>query len=99
MCQSGSMNHNAAEERAVAEQQMVLLMEAMLEKEIIRFRAYAWCFGMVDMFVTSDLFAEKEFVLSVYEDDWNGGPSKCVAEELAKTGAEGKIEFVPLTRE
>ena len=75
MCQSGSMNHNAAEERAVAEQQMVLLMEAMLEKEIIRFRAYAWCFGR------------------------NGGPSKCVAEELAKTVAEGKIEFVPLTRE
>lgn len=99
MSQFDSMTHSVMEEDAVAEDQMILLMEAMLEKEIIRFRAYAWCFGMVDMFVMSGLFAEEEYVLSVYEDDWNGGPSKCVAKELVKTVAEGKIRFVPLTRE
>lgn len=99
MSQFDSMTHRVTEEDAVAKEQMILLMEAVLEKEIIQFRAYAWCFDMVDMFITSDLFAEKEFVLSVREDGWNGGPSICVAKELVKTVAEGKIKFVPLTRE
>lgn len=99
MSQPNSIICRVMENDTVAKGQMIRLMEAMLEKEVIRFQAYAWCFRMVDMFVMSDLFDEKEFVLSVYEDDWNGGPAKCVAEELAKTVAEGKIKFVPLTRE
>ncbi len=76
--------------------QTALLIGAMLEKGVIRFRAFAWSFGLVDMTVTSELFADREGILSVPRGDWDNGPAESVAKELAKTVFAGEMMFVPL---
>lgn len=70
----------------------------MLEKEAIQFTPFSWCFGTVDVTVSSEVFTEKEMVLSVNEDDWNGGPTKCVAKELAQAITAGRLRFIPCTK-
>lgn len=71
----------------------------MMEKGIIRFIPFAWCFGVVDMMVESDAFTDKEMVLTVREDDWNNGPAECVAQELAQAMITGKVRFIPVKSE
>ena len=72
---------------------------AMLEKGVIQFRAFAWSFGLVDMAVTSELFADRECILSVRRDDWDEGPKESVAKELARSVFAGKMTFVPLVEQ
>lgn len=59
----------------------------------IMFTAYSWAFGMVDIKVHSNCFKEKEFILSVKEDDWEGGPSEAVRCGLLNRWRQGKLEF------
>lgn len=70
---------------------------AMLETGIIQFKPFSWCFRVVDMIVTSEVFTDKEGVLTVDEDDWNGGPANCVAKELTKAITSGNLKFIPCT--
>ena len=79
--------------------QAALMNGAMLEKGVIQFRAFAWSFGLVDMAVTSELFADRECILSVRRDDWDEGPKESVAKELARSVFAGKMTFVPLVEQ
>ena len=69
---------------------------AMIQTGAIKFQAFSWCFGIVDFYVTSGVFTDKEFQTSVLEDDWNGGPKHAVAIELADLVEKGLIEFAPI---
>lgn len=51
------------------------------------------------MRVESEMFADEETVLTVQEDDWNGGPAECVAQELAQAMITGKVRFIPVKSE
>lgn len=79
-----------------AEECLTHAVRAMMEKGIIRFFPFSWCFGLVDMRVESEVFTGKEAVLTVREDDWNGGSAECVAQELAQAVITGKIHFIPV---
>ena len=68
----------------------------MLETGTIQFKPFSWCFRVVDMIVTSEVFTDKEGVLTVDEDDWNGG-ANCVAKELTKAITSGNLKFIPCT--
>lgn len=70
---------------------------AMLETGIIQFKPFSWCFGLVDITVSSEVFTEKEGVLTVNEDDWNSGPTKCVAKELTQAITSNRLKFIPCT--
>lgn len=59
----------------------------------ITFTAYSWAFGMVDIRICSDCFKEKEFILSVKEDDWEDGPSESVRCGLINRWMQGKLKF------
>ena len=76
--------------------QTALMIGAMLEKGVIRFQAFAWSFGLVDMTVTSELFTDRECIMSVRRDDWDEGPAESVAKELARVVFSGDLAFVPL---
>ena len=66
---------------------------AMLMTGAIEFEAFSWCFGFVDMKVRTKIFTDEEFVMSVKEDDWNGGPAASVADQLTKLVMDGEIAF------
>lgn len=83
-----------AEERT-AVIQLEQAVGAMLEKQVIRFTAFSWCFGMVDMTVESEVFTDLKGILSVAENDWNGGPKQCVAKALARAILAGEFKFIP----
>lgn len=68
-------------------------VEKLIDDGVIQFSAYSWCFNMVDMIVKSDVFIDHEFILTVKEDDWNAGPSKAVASEIADAILDGSIQF------
>lgn len=68
---------------------------AMLENGIIKYDAYSWCYGMVDMTITSEIFKGHSFIISVLEDKWDNGPSKAVSEELSRLAISGDLEFIP----
>ena len=53
----------------------------------------------MDMAVTSELFADRECILSVRRDDWDEGPKESVAKELARSVFAGKMTFVPLVEQ
>ncbi|MCI8389074.1 MAG: hypothetical protein HFE63_11510 [Clostridiales bacterium] len=60
----------------------------------ISFTVYSWAFGMVDIRVHSDCFKEeKEFILSVKEDDWEDGPSEAVRSGLVNRWLQGKLKL------
>ena len=66
---------------------------AMLMTGAIKFEAFSWCFGFVDMKVRTKIFTDEEFVMSVKEDDWNGGPAASVADQLTELVMDGEIAF------
>lgn len=51
----------------------------------------------LDVMVSSVVFTEKEVTLSVNADDWNGGPTKCIAEELAQAITADRLKLIPCT--
>lgn len=59
----------------------------------ITFTAYSWAFGAVDIRIRSDCFKEKEFILSVKEDDWEDGPSEAVRCGLLNRWMQGELKF------
>ena len=65
---------------------------AMIMADAIKFQAYSWCFG----YVCTKVFTDEEFVMSVKEDDWNGGPAASVAAYLTEMVMEGEITFRPV---
>lgn len=79
----------------MASEVLKLAIEAMLERGIIYFNAFSWCFDMVDITIKSDVFEEESFVLSVLKQDWNDGPGEAVATELTKLLINGDIRFIP----
>lgn len=81
------MNENTMLQQAIG---------AMLMTEAIKFEPNSWCFGYVDMVIKSDIFTEPEFVMSVKEDDWNGGPAASVAAYLTEMVMDGEIAFRPV---
>lgn len=81
------MNENTMLQQAIG---------AMLMTGTIEFEAFSWCFGFVDMVIKSDIFTEPEFVMSVKEDDWNGGPAASVADQLTELVMDGEIAFRPV---
>ena len=87
----------APEGQPAADEHLEQAVGAMLETGIIQFKPFSWCFGVVDMTVSSDVFTDKEGVLTVNEDDWNGGPAKCVAKELTQAITSGGLKFIPCT--
>lgn len=89
---------NTPEAVAAADTLLEQAIRAMLEKGGIRFNPFSWCFGKVDVAVSSEVFTEKEVVLSVNEDNWNGGPTKCVAKELVQAIKTGGLRFIPCTK-
>lgn len=88
-------SQNTPETETTADGLLEQAVRAMLEKGGIQFKPFSWCFGKVDVTVSSEVFTEKEVVLSVDEDDWNGGPTKCVAKELAQAITAGRLRFIP----
>ena len=70
---------------------------AMLETGIIQFTPSSWCSETVSVTVSSVVFTEKEMTLSVNADDWNGGPTKCIAKELAQAITANRLKFIPCT--
>ncbi|MCI9332003.1 MAG: hypothetical protein HFG05_07495 [Oscillibacter sp.] len=82
-----------------AEECLIHAVRVMMEKGIIRFFPFSWCFGLVDMRVESEMFADEETVLTVREDDWNGGPAECVVQELAQAMITSKVRFIPVKSE
>lgn len=87
-------NSLPAEERT-AVMQLEQAVGAMLEKQVIRFTPFSWRFGMVDMTVESEVFTDQKGILSVAENDWNGGPKQCVAKALARAVLAGEFKFIP----
>lgn len=69
---------------------------AMLMTGAIEFEAFSWCFGYVDMKICTKVFTDEEFVMSVKEDDWNGGPAASVADQLTELVMDGEIAFRPV---
>ena len=67
------------------------VIEVMIEKGIICFDAFSWCYNIVDMTVKSDIFEDDSFVMSVPEDDWNCGPAEAVAAELTELLINGTL--------
>ena len=59
----------------------------------ITFTAYSWAFGAVDIRIRSDCFKEKEFILSVKEDDWEDGPSEAIRCGLLNRWMQGELKF------
>lgn len=87
----------ASEEQPASDKYLEKAVGAMLETGTIQFKPFSWCFRVVDMIVTSEVFTDKEGVLTVDEDDWNGGPANCVAKELTKAITSGNLKFIPCT--
>lgn len=87
----------ASEGQPVADEHLEQAVGAMLEVGIIQFKPFSWCSGLVDMTVSSEVFTDKEGLLTVKEDDWNGGPAKCVAKELSRAITSGSLKFIPCT--
>lgn len=87
----------ASEGQPTSDELLEQAVGAMLERGIIQFKPFSWCFGLVDMIVSSEVFIDKEVVLTVIEDDWNGGPAKCVAKELVQAITSGSLKFIPCT--
>lgn len=81
------MNENTMLQQAIG---------AMLMTGTIEFEAFSWCFGFVDMKVRTKIFTDEEFVMSVKEDDWNGGPAASVAAYLTEMVMDGEIAFRPV---
>lgn len=81
------MNENVMLQQAIG---------AMLMADAIKFEPNSWCFGFVDMVIKSDVFTEPEFVMSVKEDDWNGGPAASVAACLTELVIQGELTFRPV---
>lgn len=69
---------------------------AMIMADAIKFEAFSWCFGFVDMKVRTKVFTDEEFVMSVKEDDWNDGPAASVADQLTELVMDGEITFRPV---
>lgn len=72
---------------------------AMIQSEAIKFKTFSNCQGLIDVEITSDVFTDKKFMISVYEDDWNSCPARTIASELADLISDGDIEFIPLAEE
>lgn len=81
------MNENTMLQQAIG---------AMLMTEAIKFEPNSWCFGYVDMKICTKIFTDEEFVMSVKEDDWNGGPAASVADQLTELVMDGEIAFRPV---
>ena len=81
------MNENSMLQQAIC---------AMLMTEAIKFEPNSWCFGYVDMKICTKVFTDEEFVMSVKEDDWNGGPAASVAAYLTEMVMDGEIAFRPV---
>lgn len=81
------MNENTMLQQAIG---------AMIMADAIKFEAYSWCFGYVDMKICTKVFTDEEFVMSVKEDDWNGGPAASVAAYLTELVMDGEIAFRPV---
>ena len=81
------MNENTMLQQAIG---------AMLMTGAIEFEAYSWCFGYVDMKICTKVFTDEKFVMSVKEDDWNGGPAASVAAYLTEMVMDGEIAFRPV---
>lgn len=87
----------ASEGHPTSDEHLEQAVGAMLETGIIQFKPFAWSFGLVDMTVSSEVFTDKEFLLTANQDDWNGGPAKCVAKELMQAITSGNLKFIPCT--
>lgn len=64
-----------------------------IKTNIIHFKPFSWCFGLVDIIITSKMFSDGNFVMSVCEDNWEGGPEECVAENLTSMVINGDIHL------
>lgn len=65
-------------------------LKALLDSGAIAFDPFSWAFGYVDMEISSQVFTDHSFRLSVPEEDWEGGPADSVCDtlyELLETGA------------
>ena len=71
-------------------------IKAMIQIGVIKFRSLSKYHNVADFYVTSDIFTDKTFISSVYEDDWNNCPARAVAAELTSLIIDGKLEFIPL---
>lgn len=69
------------------------LILSMIQLGFIRFQSYSHCYGQIDVEVTSDVFTDKSFFISVYEDEWNNGPDRSVASALSDLATSGNIKF------
>lgn len=81
------MNENSMLQQAIG---------AMLMTGAITFEPNSWCFGDVDMKIRTKVFTDEEFVMSVKEDDWNGGPAASVAAQLTELVLQGELTFKPI---
>ena len=59
----------ASEEQPASDKYLEKAVGAMLETGTIQFKPFSWCFRVVDMIVTSEVFTDKEVVLTVNEDE------------------------------
>lgn len=73
-------------------------IESMIQSKVIKFKSLSKYCNVVDVDITSDVFTDKKFISSVYEDDWNSCPDRAVASELSKLVIDGELEFAPLTQ-
>lgn len=80
-----------------ADEHLEQAIGAMLETGMIQFEPFSWCYRLVDMTVSSQVFTNKECVITVDEDNWNCGPANCVAKELTQAITSGWLKFVPCT--
>lgn len=88
--------HNKSEGGIVMQEMLQKAIEAMIAKDMIQFRPFSWMSNIVDVTITSEIFEDDpSFVLSIKEDEWEGGPGKAVAAELVDALKEGTIKFIP----
>lgn len=93
-----SQSHQEASEGQPASvEHLEQTVGTMLETGIIQFTPSSWCSETVSVTVSSVVFTEKEVTLSVNADDWSGGPTKCIAKELAQAITANRLKFIPCT--
>lgn len=71
------------------------VLGAALMVGAIEFKPHTWALGCVTMTVSSEMFTDKVFELTVSEDDWESGPNRTVAAELAGLIMCGGLKPIP----
>lgn len=69
-------------------------IDTMIKDGVIRFEPYSWCFKMVDVSITSDIFSDSPFVISIPRNKWDCNPDRAVADELSELILNEEVDLI-----